>query len=49
MNLGKLGQAVTAREIFDLVQEDLRLVEKKISGLAKAAQERREELGLGVY
>jgi len=30
MNLGKLGQAVTAREIFDLVQEDLRLVEKKI-------------------
>ncbi|MGD0904914.1 MAG: uracil-DNA glycosylase family protein [Terracidiphilus sp.] len=25
------------------------LVEKKISGLAKAAQERREELGLGVY
>ena len=31
MNLGKLGQAVTAREIFDLVQEELRRVEKKIS------------------
>src|SRR5215475_4025640 len=31
MNLGKLGQAATAREIFDLVQDDLRRVEEKIS------------------
>jgi len=31
MNLGKLGQAATAREIFDLVQDELRLVEKKIT------------------
>ncbi len=23
MNLGKLGQALTAREIFDLIQDDL--------------------------
>jgi len=31
MNLGKLGQAFTAREIFDLIQDDLEQVEKKIS------------------
>jgi octaprenyl-diphosphate synthase len=31
MNLGKLGQALTAREIFDLVQEELRRVEAKIT------------------
>ena len=31
MNLGKLGQAVTAREIFDLVQHELHQVEKKIT------------------
>ena len=31
MNLGKLGQAITAREIFDLIQDDLRQVEKKIT------------------
>ena len=31
MNLGKLGQALTAREIFDLIQEDLEQVEKKIT------------------
>ncbi len=31
MNLGKLGQALTAREIFDLVQDDLEQVEKEIS------------------
>jgi octaprenyl-diphosphate synthase len=31
MNLGKLGQALTAREIFDLIQEDLEQVEKRIS------------------
>jgi octaprenyl-diphosphate synthase len=31
MNLGKLGQAFTAREIFDLIQGDLALVEKRLS------------------
>jgi len=31
MSLGKLGQALTAREIFDLVQDELEQVEKKIS------------------
>ncbi|HUK16355.1 MAG TPA: polyprenyl synthetase family protein [Bryobacteraceae bacterium] len=31
MNLGKLGQAITAREIFDLVQKELRRVEEKIT------------------
>jgi octaprenyl-diphosphate synthase len=31
MNLGKLGQALTAREIFDLIQHDLEQVEKKIT------------------
>ena len=31
MNLGKLGQALTARELFDLIQEDLEQVEKKLS------------------
>ena len=31
MNLGKLGQALTAREIFDLIQDDLQQVEHKIS------------------
>ncbi len=31
MNLGKLGQALSAREIFDLIQEDLEQVEKKIT------------------
>jgi octaprenyl-diphosphate synthase len=31
MNLGKLGQALSAREIFDLIQDDLEQVEKKIS------------------
>jgi octaprenyl-diphosphate synthase len=31
MNLGKLGQALTAREIFDLIQDDLVEVEKKIT------------------
>ncbi|SPF34089.1 Geranyltranstransferase [Candidatus Sulfopaludibacter sp. SbA4] len=31
MNLGKLRQALTAREIFDLIQDDLEQVEKKIS------------------
>src|SRR5690348_13317851 len=31
MNLSKLGQALSAREIFDLIQDDLVEVEKKIS------------------
>jgi octaprenyl-diphosphate synthase len=31
MNLGKLGQALTAREIFDLIQDDLEEVEKRIT------------------
>src|SRR5712691_9991726 len=31
MNFGKLREAFTAREIFDLIQEDLEQVEKKIS------------------
>ena len=31
MNLGKLGQALTAREIFDLIQDELEQVEKKIA------------------
>jgi octaprenyl-diphosphate synthase len=32
MNLGKLGQAVTAKEIFDLIADDLQRVEKEITG-----------------
>jgi len=31
MNLSKLGQALTAREIFDLIQDDLKQVEKRIT------------------
>jgi len=31
MNLGKLGQALTAHEIFELIQDDLKQVEKKIT------------------
>jgi octaprenyl-diphosphate synthase len=30
MGLGKLGQALTAREVFDLVRDDLKLVETEI-------------------
>ena len=30
MNLGKLGQAITAQEIFDLIQDDLERVETEI-------------------
>ncbi len=37
MNLGKLGQALSAREIFDLIQDDLEQVEKKISVESVAA------------
>jgi len=31
MNLGKLGQVLTAREIFDLIQDELEQVEKRIT------------------
>src|SRR5690348_8735838 len=31
MNLGKLGQAVAGKEIFDLIADDLQLVEREIS------------------
>src|SRR5947208_5461203 len=37
MNLGKLGQALTAREIFDLIQDDLTQVEKKLSAESVAS------------
>ena len=31
MNLGKLGQALSVKEIFDLIRDDLACVEKQIS------------------
>jgi len=37
MNLGKLGQALSAREIFDLIQDDLERVEKKLSAESVAS------------
>jgi octaprenyl-diphosphate synthase len=37
MNLGKLGQALTGREIFDLVQDDLVEVERKLSAESVAS------------
>jgi octaprenyl-diphosphate synthase len=37
MNLGKLGQALTAREIFDLIQDDLVQVEKRITAESVAS------------
>jgi octaprenyl-diphosphate synthase len=37
MNLGKLGQVLTAREIFDLIQDDLEQVEKKITAESVAS------------
>jgi octaprenyl-diphosphate synthase len=39
MNLGKLRQALTAKEIFDLIQDDLVLVEKHISAESVASVE----------
>ena len=39
MNLGKLGQALTAREIFELVHRDLEQVEKKIAAESVASVE----------
>ena len=37
MNLGKLREAFTAREIFDLIQDDLEQVEKKITAESVAS------------
>jgi octaprenyl-diphosphate synthase len=37
MNLGKLGQALTAKEIFDLIQHDLVEVERKLSAESVAS------------
>jgi octaprenyl-diphosphate synthase len=37
MNLDKLGQALTTREIFDLIQDDLEQVEKKITAESVAS------------
>src|SRR3954462_13288933 len=37
MNLGKLGQALTAREIFDLIQDELVEVEKRITAESVAS------------
>jgi octaprenyl-diphosphate synthase len=37
MNLGKLGQALTAREVFDLVQDELDQVEKQLSAESVAS------------
>ncbi|MBZ5725144.1 MAG: polyprenyl synthetase family protein [Acidobacteriia bacterium] len=39
MHLGKLGQALVAREIFDLIQDDLDQVEKKITAESVASVE----------
>jgi octaprenyl-diphosphate synthase len=39
MNLGKLGQAITAKEIFDLIQDELACVEKQISAESVASVE----------
>src|SRR3954469_13370608 len=37
MNLGKLGQALTAREIFDLIQDELVGVEKRLTAESVAS------------
>jgi octaprenyl-diphosphate synthase len=37
MNLGKLGQVLTAREIFELIHEELEQVEKKITAESVAS------------
>ena len=39
MNLGKLGQALTGREIFDLIHDDLVEVERKLSAESVASVE----------
>ena len=45
MNLGKLGQAVTAKEIFDLIADELRLVEKDISSESVSTVENVTSIG----
>src|SRR5664280_1252851 len=37
MNLGKVRQAITAREVFDLIQDELEQVEKKIAAESVAS------------
>jgi octaprenyl-diphosphate synthase len=37
MNFGKVGQVLTAKEIFDLIQDDLEQVERKIGAEATAS------------
>ncbi len=39
MNLGKLGQALSAKDIFDLIQDDLQRVEREISTESVASVE----------
>src|SRR6202142_3189550 len=39
MSLGKLGQALSAKEIFDLIQHELELVEQRISSESVASVE----------
>jgi octaprenyl-diphosphate synthase len=39
MDFAKLGQALTVKEIFDLIQEDLQLVEKEIAAESVASAE----------
>ena len=39
MNLGKLGQILTAKEIFDLIQDEMEQVEKKITTESVASVE----------
>jgi octaprenyl-diphosphate synthase len=45
MNLGKLGQAITGKEIFDLIHDDLERVEKEISLEAVASVEVVTQIG----
>src|ERR1035441_4830593 len=37
MNFGKVGQIVTAREVFDLIRDELEQVEKKIAAESVAS------------
>ena len=45
MNLGKLGQAITGKEIFDLIHHDLERVEKEISLETVASVEAVTQIG----
>jgi octaprenyl-diphosphate synthase len=47
MNLSKLGQALTAREIFDLIQDEMDQVEKKITAESVASVD--AVTGIGQY